>query len=154
MTKYSLSKRSLSNLEGVHEDLVKVVKRAIELTPFDFGISEGLRTRARQEELMKQGASKTMHSRHVTGHAIDLYAYINGKAEWNDMSFYLAIAEAFAKAGRELGVPIRWGGSWTVINDEPDLKKAMNDYVARKRKEGQRALVDAVHFELPSSQYR
>ena len=37
---FKLGKRSLSNLKGVHPDLVKVVKRAIELTEVDFTVIE------------------------------------------------------------------------------------------------------------------
>ena len=40
---YKLSKRSMSNLVGVHPDLDAVIERAIQITPIDFGVSEGVR---------------------------------------------------------------------------------------------------------------
>ena len=80
--KYSLSKRSLDRLEGVDEDLIKVVKFAIGMTSTDFGVTEGLRTIARQEELVNKGASKTMKSMHIIGRAVDLVAYDNGDRDW------------------------------------------------------------------------
>ena len=68
---FQLSEKSISKLAGVHPDLVKVIKRAIEITPVDFTVIEGLRTKERQAYLLKSGKSKTMRSRHLTGHAVD-----------------------------------------------------------------------------------
>lgn len=152
MSNFRLSERSLSRLEGVHPDLVAVTKRAIELTDIDFGVTEGLRTRERQKEMVAKGASKTMNSRHLTGHAVDVVAYLGGEARW-DMGLYYRIAAAFREAGREMGVPIVWGACWQTINDIPDLDAAVADYVARKRREGGRPLVDACHLELQARAY-
>lgn len=74
-----LGARSLGRLEGVHPDLVRIVKTAASISDLDFTVLEGLRTVERQKELVKQGASKTMKSRHLTGHAVDLAPMINGK---------------------------------------------------------------------------
>ena len=63
---YALGERSRQRLAGVHPDLVKVVERAIQLTPVDFTVLEGLRTIQRQQELLKSGASTTLKSRHLT----------------------------------------------------------------------------------------
>ena len=115
---FRLSQRSLSRLEGVHPDLVKVVKRAIELTEVDFMVTEGLRTRARQAELLAAGASRTMNSRHITGHAVDVAAVVGGKVRW-DWPLYPKIAKAFQKAADELGIKIVWGGSWRTLRDGP-----------------------------------
>ena len=85
---FTLSSRSLSKLEGVHESLVNIVKEAIQVTKVDFGVICGTRTKAEQAELVKKGASKTMNSRHLpqesTGksHAVDLMAYIGSRASW------------------------------------------------------------------------
>lgn len=76
---YKLSKKSLDRMKGVHPDLVKVVKRAIQISEVDFTVTEGLRDIERQRELVKSGASKTMNSRHLTGHAVDLIALKNGQ---------------------------------------------------------------------------
>jgi len=113
---FKLSKRSLSKLEGVHPDLVKVVKRAISLTEVDFSVTEGLRSVTRQKELVALGASQTMRSRHLTGHAVDVVALVDGKVNW-DFKYYETIADAMLKAGAELNVPIVWGGLFKTLKD-------------------------------------
>jgi len=75
----SLSQRSRDKLAGVHPDLVRVVERAIELTEIDFVVTEGLRTVERQKQLVAAGASATMNSRHITGHAVDVAALVAGE---------------------------------------------------------------------------
>ena len=73
---YVLGTVSKNNLKGVHPDLVKVVEKAITLTEIDFRVTEGLRSKTRQIELVNKGASKTLNSRHITGHAVDVVALI------------------------------------------------------------------------------
>ncbi len=109
---FSLSARSLKNLDGVHTDLVHVVKTAIGTTPIDFAVTYGLRTMAEQEKLIAEGKSKTKNSRHLTGHAVDLVAYIDGLPSWDDhpkTSPYFKIAATMKEAAASLGVPIEWG---------------------------------------------
>lgn len=118
---FKLSARSLSKLEGVHPDLVKVVKLAIELTDVDFGVTEGLRTIERQRELVAKGASKTMNSRHITGHAVDLVAYVGREVRW-DWPLFHKIAAAMKQAANALGVPIVWGGDWKSFPDGPHFE--------------------------------
>lgn len=118
---FRLGARSLKNLQGVHPDLVRVVHRAIELTPTDFVITEGLRTRKRQEELVAAGASKTMNSRHLTGHAIDFAPIVAGKVRW-DWPLFPPIAKAFKDAAAEKGVQIVWGGDWPKFRDGPHIE--------------------------------
>jgi peptidoglycan L-alanyl-D-glutamate endopeptidase CwlK len=113
--------RSLSRLKGVHPDLVKVAHLALSYSPLDFMITEGLRTRARQQELFNEGASKTLNSRHITGHAIDIAALVGGKVRW-DWPLYPRIAEAFKRASKELNVPIIWGGDWKSLRDGPHFE--------------------------------
>lgn len=117
---FKLSKRSRSNLQGVHPDLVRVVERAIELTEVDFVVIEGLRSPARQAELVKAGASQTQNSRHLTGHAVDLAAWV-GTVRW-DWPLYPRIAAAVKQAAKELGVPIEWGGDWASFRDGPHFQ--------------------------------
>jgi peptidoglycan L-alanyl-D-glutamate endopeptidase CwlK len=124
---YTLSQKSLDRLKGVHPDLVKVVKRAIELTPIDFRITEGLRTRERQAYLLKKGATRTMNSRHITGHAIDFVALPDGVVSW-DFPLYTQISAAFQKAADELKVPIIWGGSWKSFKDGPHIELNRKHY--------------------------
>lgn len=147
---FSLSALSLSRLKGVNPDLVKVVKRAIEITGVDFRVSEGVRTKERQAELVRQGASQTMNSRHLTGHAVDLVAIVDGQVSW-DFNHYYTIAKAMAQASTELGVNVRWGGAWTVItrkNGSP--QDWVKDYKAERKRLGKKEFLDGVHFEIPA----
>lgn len=116
-----LGKRSLERLNGVHPDLVKVVKRAIEITTVDFSVTEGLRTRERQAQLVAAGASQTMKSRHITGHAVDVAAWIGREVRW-DWPLYSEIAKAMKQASKELNIPIIWGGDWVSFKDGPHFE--------------------------------
>ena len=124
---FVLGQRSLDRLNGVHPDLVKVVKRAIQLTPVDFTVLEGLRTVERQKQLVAQGASKTMKSRHITGHAVDLAPVIDGEVRW-DWPLYKQIAPAVKQAAKEVGVPIEWGGDWLRFKDGPHWQLPWRKY--------------------------
>lgn len=124
---YSLSKKSRDRLSGVHPDLVKVVERAIEITEVDFAVLEGVRSKTRQEQLVKAGASQTMRSRHLTGHAVDLGAYVAGSVRW-DWPLYHKLAVAVKQAAAELQIPIEWGGDWTTFKDGPHWQLPWKDY--------------------------
>jgi len=113
--------RSEKNLVGVHPDLVKVMRRAIEITTVDFGITEGIRTKERQKELFDQKKSRTMNSRHLTGHAVDVMAYVNGNGSWM-WSLYEVINHAVQSASKELDIPITWGGGWVGFRDGPHFE--------------------------------
>ena len=95
-----LGPRSRAKLRGVHPDLVKVVERAIEITLVDFTVLEGLRTAARQQALVDAGASQTLKSRHLTGHAVDLGAWVDDKVDWS-WPLYPKIADAMKTAARQ-----------------------------------------------------
>lgn len=118
MSKFKLGAGSRARLKGVHPDLVKVVERAIQLTKQDFVVFEGLRTIQKQREYFNKGFSKTMRSRHLTGHAVDLVPYIKGKPVWSWPHIY-PIAEAMKTAANELGIVIEWGGDWRSFKDGP-----------------------------------
>tara|TARA_R100001086_G_scaffold104969_1_gene52737 strand:+ start:601 stop:981 length:381 start_codon:yes stop_codon:yes gene_type:complete len=113
---YSLGKRSLDKLKGVHPDLQSVVHEAIKITPVDFTVLEGMRSRDRQIALVKAGKSQTMNSRHLTGHAVDLGAWVDGTIDWS-WEHYENIAWAMKKASHDLGVKIVWGGDWVSFKD-------------------------------------
>jgi peptidoglycan L-alanyl-D-glutamate endopeptidase CwlK len=119
-SKFKLSLRSKKALLGVHPELVRVVERAIQITDVDFVVLEGVRTRTRQQELFNSGASTTMNSRHITGHAVDLGAWV-GAIRW-DWPLYHRIAEAMKAAASELGVSIVWGGDWKSFKDGPHFE--------------------------------
>ena len=124
---YVLGTVSKNNLKGVHPDLVKVVEKAITLTEIDFRVTEGLRSKTRQIELVNKGASKTLNSRHITGHAVDVVALIGGSVRW-DWPLYDKIAKAFKQAAKELNIPIIWGGDWKNFKDGPHFELDRNVY--------------------------
>jgi peptidoglycan L-alanyl-D-glutamate endopeptidase CwlK len=126
---FTLSQNSLDRLSGVHPDLVSVVKRAIELTDVDFAVLEGVRSKARQEQLVAAGASKTVNSRHITGHAVDLGAIVGGSVRW-DWPLYAKVAAVVKKAAAELSVPIEWGGDWRTFRDGPHFQLPFKEYPA------------------------
>lgn len=124
---FTLSPRSYKRLEGVHPDLVRVVERAIAITEVDFVVLEGLRTKERQAELLKAGASRTMNSRHITGHAVDLGAWVDKQVDWS-WPLYSKIAAAMKQAATEQNVPITWGGSWVKFRDGPHFELNRSKY--------------------------
>ena len=118
---YTLGPRSRQRLKGVHPDLVKVVERAIEISTIDFTVLEGLRTPERQKTLLEAGASQTLNSRHITGHAVDLGAWVGDEVRW-DWPLYHKIATAMKDAAKQEGVSIVWGGDWRTFKDGPHFE--------------------------------
>lgn len=143
MSQYKLGSHSLRELQGVHPTLVTVVKHAIEITEQDFTVFDGIRTEAEQREYVARGVSKTMNSRHLTGHAVDLVPWINNRLRWEWEPIFV-IAVAMQRAAKDLETPIRWGGSWTRIDNTDktpkELKAAHDGW-------------DGPHFELPRDLY-
>lgn len=105
-----LSPRSLKALEGVHPDLVRLVHRVAEIGP-PFVITEGLRSKERQAQLKRAGKSKTLNSRHITGHAVDFVAVVDGEISYDDRHMR-PVADAFKAAADELGIKITRGIDW------------------------------------------
>lgn len=126
MWKYSA--RSLKNLDGIHPDLREVIDRALQDSPLDFVVIEGLRTLERQKQLVASGASKTLNSRHLTGHAVDLVPIgPNGKAAF-DWPLYDRLGPAVKAAAEKLGVKLVWGGDWSSFKDGPHFELDRNEY--------------------------
>jgi peptidoglycan L-alanyl-D-glutamate endopeptidase CwlK len=123
MARFILGDRSTKNLVGVNADLVKVVKRALELSPVDFTVIEGLRTKERQAELMRQGFTRTLNSRHIIGEAVDIVPL---PVDWKNPKPFGLVAEAMKKAADELGVKITWGGDWKSFVDLPHYQIEVN----------------------------
>ena len=148
---FTLSQRSLGRLDGVNNKLHSVVTTAIGLTNVDFGVTSGLRTQKDQEDLVARGASQSLKSKHLTGDAVDVVAYIGGSRISWELNLYDDIADAFKEASIREGVGIRWGASWHI----PDLREwqgtaeeAMMAYIDLRRSQGRRPFIDAPHFEL------
>jgi peptidoglycan L-alanyl-D-glutamate endopeptidase CwlK len=152
---FKLSNRSLRNLEGVHPDMVATVKRAIELTKVDFGITCGLRTVEEQKKLVAAGRSQTMNSKHIPqsdgySHAVDSLAYVDGQVCW-EIAVYDDICDAMAAAARETGTAIKWGAAWSegdICSYKGSAEDAMNAYVDLRRSQNRRPFIDGPHFEL------
>lgn len=120
------SPRSLKNLDGIHPDLRAILDRALQDSPIDFVVIEGLRTKARQAELYAKGASKTLKSRHITGHAVDLVPLLDldndGQIETQEMfnwPLMRKLAPHIKAAAKAIHIPIEWGGDWTTFPDGP-----------------------------------
>lgn len=134
-----LDARSITRLHGVHPDLVSVVHRAVELTDVPFVITEGLRTIERQKKLVAAGASTTLRSRHLTGHAVDVAAFVDmdgsndftsgDNIRW-DWPLYGRIASAMKGAAFQLNIPIVWGGDWQTFKDGPHFELDRKQYPA------------------------
>lgn len=149
---YKLSARSLRAMAGIHGDLEAFVRHLIEVTPVDFVVLEGLRSVERQRELVASGASQTMNSRHITGHAVDLGAWV-GTVRW-DMGLYYQICDSAIGVCREYGYAIRWGGAWTRLDlTKMSASDLTAKYATECRERGKKAFIDAPHFELPATLY-
>lgn len=119
-----LNTASVAKLKGVHPDLVRVVLRCAEDwkdADTGFIVTCGVRTLAEQKVLVAKGASKTLRSRHLTGHAVDLAATIDGKVRW-DWPLYARLAEFMKQAAKIENVPITWGGDWKTFKDGPHFE--------------------------------
>ena len=146
---FKLSKRSISRMQGINKDLIDVVNRAINITEVDFGVTEGLRTAKKQQELYDRGASQTLKSKHITGNAVDLVAYIGPRVSW-ELQVYDEIADAMGQAAEELDIELRWGAAWhkNLTNSNMSSEDLMNEYIDLRRSQGRRPFIDAPHFEI------
>lgn len=114
--------RSLKNMVGIHPDLRRVLDRALQDSPLDFSVIEGLRTLERQKQLVASGASQTLNSRHLTGHAVDLLPIgPNGKGAF-DWPLYDQLGPAVKAAAEAEGVALVWGGDWKKFRDGPHFE--------------------------------
>lgn len=152
---------SESKLVGVHPDLVKVVRYAYDLlqsrnTGVGMVVLEGVRTLERQKKLVASGASKTMDSRHLTGHAVDLGATVDGEVRW-DWPLYYIIGGVVRETSVHLNIPIVWGAVWDRriddLTDEGGMQDDVDAYVQRQRALGKKSFLDGPHFQLDKVRY-
>jgi peptidoglycan L-alanyl-D-glutamate endopeptidase CwlK len=120
-------------LDGVHPDLAAVVRKAALIAPYDIFVLEGLRTREKQEQLVKSGASQTLDSRHLTGHAVDLAPNLDTDGDGDDepswhWGHYDRLAPVVKQAAAELGIEIEWGGDWKSFRDGPHWQLPKRTY--------------------------
>ena len=116
-----MNKISIERLQLVHPDLRRVIFRAEKESSLAFIVTEGLRSKELQKELYDKGASQTLDSRHITGHAVDLAVVIGKEVRW-DWPLYYTLAEAVKKAAAAEGIPIEWGGDWKKFKDGPHFQ--------------------------------
>jgi peptidoglycan L-alanyl-D-glutamate endopeptidase CwlK len=125
------SKRSQDNLNSVKPELIKLFTEVLALGIFDISITEGLRSQERQQELLDANLSKTLNSKHLTGDAVDVAIYKNGRIDYKDTLAYYVLAGVVYTIAKQQGIRIRWGGNW-------DRDSDFNDNTFN----------DLVHFEL------
>lgn len=125
---FSFGEESRKKLKGVNPDLVKLAELALGYSEVDFRITEGLRSKNQQRELIKKGLSKTLKSKHLTGDAIDIALY---PTDWTDWSKFVEVYNAFLKASEVTGIKFRWGGDWKMDGSFKEPK-----------------FLDGPHFEL------
>ena len=124
------STQSLAALKGIHPDLRRVMDRALQEAPMDIRVLEGLRSKSRQEYLVKTGKSKTMNSRHLTGHAVDIMPIAPSGADPWDWKYFHLLAPAVKLAATREGVVLEWGGDWKSFPDGPHWQLPWNLYPA------------------------
>jgi peptidoglycan L-alanyl-D-glutamate endopeptidase CwlK len=141
-----LNSASYARLRGVHPDLVRVVLRcAADWAEKDTGfiVTCGVRTLEEQKLLKAKGATRTLRSRHLTGHAVDLAVSVRGQIRW-DWSLYIKLANAMKNAAKTEKVPVRWGGSWELLNT---VRGPITSAILSK------SFPDGPHYELPRDTY-
>ncbi len=149
----NLNNASQVKLRGVHPDLVRVVRRcAADWADPETGfiVTCGVRTIEEQRVLFAKKATRTMNSRHIPGkndlsHAVDLAPVVRGQVRW-DWPLFLKLADAIkaAASAKAENVPIRWGGSWSLLSS---LRSPITASMLSK------SFVDGPHFELPRNLY-
>jgi peptidoglycan L-alanyl-D-glutamate endopeptidase CwlK len=124
---YKFGTKSKERLATVHPDLQKLFNAAISTSPYDFSITEGVRSLERQKELLEAGKSTTMNSRHLKGNAVDIAVFVEGKLTW-DFKYYKEVSDHIKALSKSMQIPIVWGGDW-------------------------KSFIDGVHYELDRKFY-
>ena len=151
---YQLGTTSLKRLEGVHPDLIAVTKLALSISKQDFMVVEGVRSLAQQQKYVSKGVSKTLRSRHLTGHAVDVVPWVSGAALWNDEAKFTVIAESFLQAAKLLNIEILWGRSWNLaLNYHSSAEEALSSYLFDCKKRNKSPFLDGPHFQLTWKNY-
>lgn len=148
---FVFGKRSEENLKTVDTRLSVVAYKALRDSPVDFAVIEGLRSRERHLKLLAAGATRVQHSKHETGMAIDVMAYVDGRGCW-ELPPYYKIINAFREVAERDNVPLRWGGCWRMLVGLPPgaagLEHAVRRYIRERVERGKDPFVDACHLEI------
>lgn len=113
-------------MKGLHPALIRVIDKALAVSPIDFVVIEGLRTAERQQELFDLGASRIrgdarVPGRHLSGHAYDFAALHRGGVRW-DWPLYKRIWAIKREIAEAEGVALQWGGNWRRFKDGPHIQ--------------------------------
>jgi peptidoglycan L-alanyl-D-glutamate endopeptidase CwlK len=158
---FMLSQASEEHLKGIDPRLERCVRRAIATTSVDFVVFEGLRSLERQQELFRNGASRTLDSYHLTGHAVDLVPFLGGRAQWQQ-PLCNQVAIAMREAAVAFDVPLTWGAVWDKplrSLDPTRMQTEIENYIERYRvshppirTQGEvhapHPLIDGPHFQV------
>lgn len=151
-----LNQTSIKRLVGVNPKLILIVNRALQICPLQLLVGEGVRTLETQREYVRKGLSQTMNSKHLTGHAVDMYALTSdGKLDGNYANI-LKVADSMIQASRELKIEIVWGGSWNqkILNNNKNANRLIEDYKAYKKSINSKPFYDTPHFEIDQKIYK
>lgn len=124
---FNFSDASINRLNTVDAKLQEVAHLAIKITKVDFGIPPygGARTPEEQNKLFHDKKSQidgyNKKSHHQTGRALDVYAFVNGKASW-EKEHLAMVAVAMIQAANHLGYKLEWGGLWDNFVDMPHFQ--------------------------------
>ena len=134
---YKFGTRSIDNLKGIHPKLTILMGVSLMNSPCDFTITDGVRTTAQQQALYAQGRTKpgkvvtncdgvNSKSNHQVkadgmGYAVDLYPYVSGSVQLNDVANLQKIAAHVKATAKTLGYTIEWGGDWA-MRDNPHFE--------------------------------
>jgi peptidoglycan L-alanyl-D-glutamate endopeptidase CwlK len=97
------------------------MQTALQDSPFDFIITEGVRSLETQTILFNTGKSRTMNSRHLNGRAVDIAVLVDGKVTW-DFKYYKEVAAHIKMVAQKLNISITWGGDWKSFLDGPHFE--------------------------------
>ena len=139
---FKLSRRSLGRLEGVHPDLVAIPKEAIRITPYDFGIIEGVRTPAVHARNLANGRSTVKYSLHLPqpdgySHAFDFYVldskgkYVHETTHQDVHGYYRKVMQSFVTVAIANGTQIELGGLWRHFLDSMHVQLNQKYYQKR-----------------------
>ncbi len=133
MNNFKFGNRSETNMQGIHPDLVAVLRLGLAYSPYDFGVTCGVRTAEEQREIVESGASQTMDSAHVIqssgfGHAVDLYVIVPGESDTYQHKYFRKVIQALVRAAIEFGVQVEFGGLWRDFVDSPHVQLAAWKY--------------------------
>lgn len=125
------SDRSRNAMTGVNPELIAIMEEVRRRSGVPFEVTEGLRDEARQRELLAEGKSQTMDSKHLTGNAVDIFIPTpGGGADW-DFESYRPLGEMFKTVAQERGTPQAvWGGDWKTLRDGVNFQLNGSDYRA------------------------